>query len=294
MTEKDQLHRFIFDNAPVRGEMVQLQKSWQSILERHEYPAVVRNVLGEAMAATVLLSATIKFLGSITLQIQGDGPVSMLVVQVKTDKTVRAMASYEDEEIQAGLKNMFGDAKLVITIEMENAAERYQGIVELGDEGIAEALEEYFHRSEQLETRLWLSADEHIAGGFLLQQMPGDSAVDMEEKDDWNRLVLLADTLKKEELTTLSVQEVLHRLYHEDDLRLFTPDLIEFSCSCSREKIEKTLVGLGYKEVKEILTEQGSVGVDCNFCNLHYEFDSIDVETIFADALMMRAPETHQ
>ena len=100
--------------------------------------------------------------------------------------------------------------------------------------------------------------------------------------------------MKKEELTTLSAQEILHRLYHEDDVRLFTPDLIEFACSCSREKIEKTLVGLGYKEVKEILTEQGSVGVDCNFCNLHYEFDSIDVETIFADGLMMRAPETHQ
>ncbi len=294
MKEKDQLHRFIFENAPVRGEVVQLQQSWQAILERHEYPPIVREVLGEAMAATVLLSATIKFLGSITFQIQGDGPVSMLVVQVKTDKTVRAMASYEDEDLQGGLKNLFGDARLVITIEMENAAERYQGIVELGDEGIAEAIQEYFRRSEQLETRLWLSADEQMAGGFLLQQMPGDTAADIEEDDDWNRLVLLADTLQKEELMSLSAREILQRLYHEDDVRLFTPDLVEFACSCSREKIEKTLLGLGYKEVQEILTEQGAVGVDCNFCNLHYEFDPIDVETIFSDGLMVRAPDTRQ
>ncbi len=295
MKKKDLLHRFIFDGVQVRGEVVQLQNSWKAILDRHTYPPLVRDVLGEAMAATVLLSATIKFLGSITLQIKGDGPVSMLVVQVKTDKTVRAMASYdEDQELQAGLKEMFGDAKLVITIEMENAAERYQGIVELGDEGIAEALEEYFLRSEQLETRLWLSADEHMAGGFLLQQMPAESIDDLEEKDDWNRLVLLANTLKKDELRTLSAPEILRRLYHEDDVRLFSPDVIEFACTCSREKIEKTLHNLGYQEVKDILSEQGHVGVDCNFCNFHYEFDAIDVETIFNPGLMIRAPDTRQ
>lgn len=292
MKDKDQLHRFIFDNVPVRGEIVQLQSSWQSILDRHEYPPVIRDVLGEAMAATVLLSATIKFLGSITLQIQSNGPVSMLVVQVKTDKTVRAMASYEeDEELQPGLKNLFGDAQLVITIEMDSAAERYQGIVELGDKNIAAALEEYFRSSEQLETRLWLAADEHHAGGFLLQQMPGESSADG-ERDDWNRLVILANTLKDDELKTLSAKELLQRLFHEDNIRLFTPDLVEFACSCSKEKIEKTLHTLGYEEVKDVLDQQGSVGVDCNFCNQHYEFDSIDVETMFTDGVRIYAPET--
>lgn len=291
MKDKDQLHRFIFDNAAVRGEVVQLKDSWQDVLERHEYPPVLRDVLGQAMAATVLLSATIKFLGSITLQIQSDGPVSMLVVQVKTDKTVRAMASYEDDELQAGLKNMFGDAKLVITIEMDNASDRYQGIVELGDKDIAAALEEYFRRSEQLETRLWLAADENTASGFLLQQMPGDAAADG-EKDDWNRFVILANTLKDEELQTLSAQDILQRLYHEDSLRLFTPDQVAFACGCSKEKIEKTLHSLGYEEVKDILVQQGSVGVDCNFCNQHYEFDSIDVETMFSELSPVSNPDT--
>ena len=293
MKDKDQLHRFIFDNVPVRGEAVQLQASWKAILDRHEYPPVIRDVLGEAMAATVLLSATIKFLGSITLQIQSDGPVSMLVVQVKTDKTVRAMASYEDEdeELKPGLKNLFGDAQLVITIEMDNASERYQGIVELGDKNIAASLEEYFRSSEQLETKLWLAADEHNVGGFLLQQMPGEPSADG-ERDDWNRLVILANTLKDEELKTLPAKDLLQRLYHEDDIRLITPDLVEFSCSCSKEKIEKTLHTLGYEEVKDILDQQGGVGVDCNFCNQRYEFDSIDVETMFRDGLRIRAPET--
>lgn len=291
MKDKDQLHRFIFDKAPVRGEIVQLKDSWQAILDRHEYPPVLRDVLGEAMAATVLLSATIKFLGSITLQIQSDGPVSMLVVQVKTDKTVRAMASYEDEDLSAGLKNMFGDARLVITIEMDNASDRYQGIVELGDKNIAAALEEYFRRSEQLETRLWLSADDKAASGFLLQQMPGEAAADG-EKDDWNRFVILANTLKDEELQNLSAKDILQRLYHEDNIRLFTPDQVSFACSCSKEKIEKTLHSLGYEEVKDILAQQGSVGVDCNFCNQHYEFDSIDVETMFNDRCPVHIPDT--
>jgi len=291
MKEKDQLYRFMFDSIPVRGEVVQLQSSWKAVLDKHEYPPVIRDVLGEAMAAAVLLSATIKFLGSITLQIQSDGPVSMMVVQVKTDKSVRAMASYEEDDLQPGLKNMFGDAQLVITIEMDNATERYQGIVELGDKDIAAALEEYFRSSEQLETKLWLAADEHNVGGFLLQQMPGETSADG-ERDDWNRLVILANTLKDEEIKSLPAKELLNRLYHEDDIRLFSPDEVAFSCTCSKEKIEKTLLGLGYKEVKEILTQQGSVGVDCNFCNQRYEFDSIDVETMFSDGFRIRAPET--
>jgi molecular chaperone Hsp33 len=136
-----------------------------------------------------------------------------------------------------------------------------------------------------------LQADEHVACGFLLQQMPGDAAADG-EKDDWNRFVILANTLKDDELKTLTAKEILQRLYHEDNLRLFTPDQVEFACACSKEKIERTLHSLGYEEVKDILSQQGSVGVDCNFCNQHYEFDSIDVETMFSDNCMVPTPDT--
>lgn len=291
MKTKDTLNRFIFDKAPVRGESVHLNESWQAVLDKHDYPQAVRSVLGEAMAATVLLSATIKFLGSITLQIQGDGPLSMLVVQVTTDKTVRAMASYESDDLQPGLKNLFGDARLMITIEMENASERYQGIVELGDDSIAAALEEYFKSSEQLDTRIWLTANKDVAAGFLLQRMPKESMPDSDD-EDWNGFCILAETLKDEELCALEVEEILHRLYHEEDVRLFAPDKIRFACSCSLERIEKTLKGMGHDEVKDILNEQGKVEVDCSFCNHHYEFDAIDVEKVFFDGFTVEASNT--
>ncbi|NOY66788.1 MAG: Hsp33 family molecular chaperone HslO [Gammaproteobacteria bacterium] len=287
---KDLLNRFLFDKYPVRGEVVHLDDAWKAVLDKHDYPELVRNMLGEAMAATALLSATIKFLGSITLQIQGDGPVSMLVVQVTTDKKIRAMATYESSELQPGLKNLFGEARLMITIEMENAAERYQGIVELGDRNIAASLEEYFKSSEQLETRLWLTANGEVAAGFLLQQMPKESMPNA--SDGWNRFCVLAETLKDDELISLEAEELLHRLYHEDDIRLFTPDRIEFSCSCSSDRIEKTLKNMGYEEVKSILAEQGKVEVDCNFCNHHYEYDAIDVEKIFIDGLAVAPSNT--
>ena len=291
MSKKDILNRFMFEKAPVRGELVQLDQAWQAVISRHDYPAEVRDILGQAMAATTLLSATIKFLGSITLQIQGDGPVSMLVVQVNTEKKVRAMASYEDEELKPGLKNLFGDARLMITIEMDNAAERYQGIVELGDRDIAAALEEYFKQSEQLKTRLWLTADDKMAAGFLLQEMPKESMPD-EDGDAWNRFTLLADTLEDKELYQLNAQEILHRLYHEEDVRLFAPEQIEFSCSCSQEKIEQTLRTMGAEEVQDILAEQGHVEVACNFCNQRYKFDAVDVKKLFIHGLTMDASET--
>jgi len=291
MSKKDILHRFIFDQAPVRGELVQLDQAWQAIISRHNYPECVRDVLGQSMAATVLLSATIKFLGSITLQIQGDGPVSMLVVQVNTDKKVRAMASYEGDDLKPGLKQMFGQARLMITIEMDNAAERYQGIVELGEKDIATALEEYFRQSEQLKTRLWLAADDKMAAGFLLQEMPKESMPDA-DKDAWGRFTTLADTLKHEELYHLDAKEILHRLYHEENVRLFSPEQIEFACSCTQEKIEKTLRTMGMAEVQDIIAEQGHVEVACNFCNQLYEFDAIDVEKLFTKSFTMETSNT--
>lgn len=291
MKVKDQFYRFVFNDAAVRGEIVQLKDSWQAILDRHEYPPVVRDILGQAMAATVLLGGTIKFLGSITLQIHSNDLASMLVVQVKTNKTIRAMASYDEEVLQSELRNMFNDAKMVITIEMDNASDQYQGIIELGGKDIATALEEHLRQSEQLETRLWLAVDEQTASGFLLQKMPGDTNPD-KRKDDWNRVLLLANTLKDEELKALSPEDILHRLYHEDNILLFTPDQVEFACTCTKEKIEKTLHSLGYKEVKDILSQQGSVEIDCHFCNQHYEFDSIDVETMFNKYSMVQSPDT--
>ncbi len=294
--ERDSLHRFLFENTNVRGELVHLDASWQAILDRHDYPPVVRELLGQAMAASVLLGATIKFQGSLILQVQGEGPVTLLVVQATNDRTLRGMAQWQGEDVpQAPLNELFGKGRLVITIQPDGRRERYQGIVDLGDQGLAEALEGYFQRSEQLPTRLWLAADSRFAAGLLLQRLPMEyaDADDKSEADEnWSRITQLGATITAPELLELPFLDVIHRLFHEETVRVFESEPVSFRCTCSRERIEETLRGIGYKEVHEILEEQGKVSVDCSFCNQHYEFDSVDVERVFAADVSPEIPKT--
>lgn len=281
MTQRDSdvLSRFIFERTHVRGELVHLDATWRAILERRDYPEPVRELLGQAMAAAALLITTIKFTGSLILQIQGNGPVSLIVVQAKHDRTLRGLAHWTDPVLPGPLAQLVGDARLAITIDQGGDRERYQGIVALNtEETLAHALEEYFARSEQLATRLWLVTGEERAAGMLLQALPGET----EDADAWNRTVQLADTLSREELLELPQREVLRRLFHEEDVRLFEPEPVSFRCSCSRERIETVLRGLGYDEVQSIIAEQGRVSVDCEFCNQNYLFDAVDVEKLFA------------
>lgn len=293
--ERDSLHRFVFEHTNLRGELVHLDASWQAVLERHPYPPVVRDLLGQAMAASVLLGATIKFQGSLILQIQGEGPVSLLVVQATNDRTLRGMAQWQGEVQPAPLNELFAKGRLVITIQPDGRRERYQGIVDLGDKGLAEALEGYFQRSEQLPTRLWLAADSRYAAGLLLQRLPADH-VDVHEKaeadENWSRVTQLASTVTEQELLELPFRDLIHRLYHEESVRVFESEPVSFRCTCSRERIEETLRGLGYQEVHGILEEQGKVSVDCSFCNQHYEFDSVDVERVFAADVSPQIPKT--
>lgn len=293
--ERDSLHRFVFENTNVRGELVHLDASWQAVLERHPYPPVVRDLLGQAMAASVLLGATIKFQGSLILQVQGEGPVTLLVVQATNDRTLRGMAQWHGDVPQAPLNKLFSKGRLVITIQPEGRRERYQGIVDLGEGGLAEALEGYFQRSEQLPTRLWLAADGRYAAGLLLQRLPmeyADARDKAQAEENWSRLTQLASTVTAPELLDLPFRELMHRLYHEESVRAFESEPVSFRCTCSRERIEETLRGLGYQEVHDILDEQGKVSVDCSFCNQHYEFDSVDVEHAFAADVSPKVPKT--
>lgn len=288
MIDRDSLRRFVFENSHVRGELIHLDATWRAVLERHAYPPPVRDLLGRAMAATALLIATLKMEGTLTLQVRGDGPVSLLVVQASTGRTLRGLA-HSKGAVEAGtLQQLFGAAQLVITIDPEQGRERYQGIVELKGETFAAALESYFAESEQLATRLWLAVDEQQAAGLLLQALPGMQ----DDPDTWQRAVLLAETLRDDELLNLSAPELLHRLYHEDDVRLFEAHPVSFRCSCSRERIETVLRSLGYDEVRDILREEGVIGVDCEFCNQHYELDSVDAERLFAAADAPPVPKT--
>ena len=278
MMERDSLHRFLIENTNVRGEWVHLDATWQAVLERGDYPPVVRETLGEAMAAVALLSATIKFKGSLTLQISGDGPIGMLVVQASSERTLRGLAHFEGEVPPGDLVSRFGNGRIVITIDPGQGMDRYQGVVGLVGDSLGEALRDYFERSEQLPTQLWLAADGTGAAGLLIQRMPGPES----DSDAWNRAVTLAETVTREELIALSAEQVLHRLYHEEDVRLFERDPVSFRCSCSRERVAEMLLSLGPDEARSILEDEGDIRVTCEFCNAHYKFDAVDVEEIFA------------
>jgi molecular chaperone Hsp33 len=280
----DTLQRFLFENNAIRGEIVHLDATYRAVLERRDYPPVLRGLLGELMAAAALLATTIKFEGRLSLQAQGRGPVKLLFAECTSRHTLRALAQWEGGIEAAPLPQLLGDGRMAITIEPEGK-ERYQGIVALEGATLAQALENYFARSEQLETKLWLTAGADRAAGLLLQQLPRQSH---EDADAWDRAVHLSSTLTPSELLGLAAPEVVRRLYHEEDIRLFSRLPVSFRCSCSRERVEGVLRMLGADEVRGILAEQGQIGVNCEFCGGHYALDAVDVAQLFAAP----APET--
>lgn len=292
MNRQDTLHRFLFEDSPVRGEVARLDITWTTVLEKQTYPEPVRKVLGELMAASALLASTLKFQGSLIMQIRGGGPVSLLVVECNSNGTLRATAKWKQEPTGSSLRELFGDSQLVITIDPKQEKERYQGIVDLEGNSISETLENYMLRSEQLETRLWLAADNQQACGMLLQKLP--NVDDNEDGDDWNRALCLANTLTREELLELDPSEIIRRLYHEETIRMLPSDTLNFQCSCSRDRIVKTLRMLGPNDMNSLIAEQGKVSVDCEFCNEHYEFDAVDVEQVFAASTQTSAPPVQQ
>lgn len=286
--DKDSLHRFLFEKTNVRGELVHLDATWQAALERQDYPAPVRALLGEAMVAAVLLSATIKFDGSLIIQVQGSGPVTMVVVQAGAQRTLRGLAHWEGEVPEGSLTELVGVGRLAITIDPGESGERHQGIVPLERESLALCLEGYFQQTEQLPTRLWLAADDERAAGMLLQQLPQETT----DHDAWGRDVHLGETVTREELLELAPREIMHRLFHEEDVRVFDPDPISFRCACSRERIENMLRNLGYEEVQNILQEQGEIVVNCEFCNQCYQLDPVDAEGLFTETAQPDVPTT--
>ncbi|MCG8434667.1 MAG: Hsp33 family molecular chaperone HslO [Gammaproteobacteria bacterium] len=288
--DKDSVRRFIFENLPVRGEVVHLDASWRAALERVDYPESVRTVLGEAMAAAVLLASMLKFKGSMTLQLQSEGLLKLLVVQCTSEMNVRGLARWEGEVAGLTLSKLTEGGRMAVTIQQQDKGEQYQGIVPLEGDSLAASFEAYFQRSEQLPTRLWLSANEESTAGMLLQMLPDK----VSETDAWDHTVTLADTLTDAELVQLSAKEILHRLYHQDDVRLFEANPVVFRCSCSRDRIADMLRNLGRAEIDSILVERDNVKVDCEFCGKEYIFDRVDAEQLFADGIAQPgSSETH-
>jgi molecular chaperone Hsp33 len=284
MHHPDQLLRFSFDQLDIRGELVYLDTSWAQVLERHDYPDNVRQQLGEALAVVALLRSTIKFDGTLILQVQGKGPLRSLVAQITSEGALRGLARWEGTVPAGPISNIFGAGSLIITV-MKDSGERYQSIVELAGATLSEALDRYFEQSEQLPTRFRLFVSPQRVAGFFLQALPlsDRSARNNDERDeDWSRINILADTLQAQELFALEPGRLLHNLFHEEeDLHLFDPIHLHFACTCSRDKVERTLITFGEEDLANLLEQEGSIKVDCEFCNQQYCFDHADVARLF-------------
>jgi molecular chaperone Hsp33 len=284
MAQHDQLHRYLFENFAVRGELVTVSETWKQIMENHDYPTPVKTILGELLVATSLLTATLKFDGDITVQLQGDGPMSLAVINGNNYQQMRGVARFKGEiPADADLKTLVGNGYLVITI-TPAVGERYQGVVGLEGDTLAACLEDYFLRSEQLPTRLFIRTGDvdgqPAAGGMLLQVLPAQDT----QADDFNHLAALTETIKAEELLTLPANEVLWRLYHEEEVTLYDPQNVEFKCTCSRERCADALRTLPDEEVDSIIAEEGEIDMNCDYCGNHYVFNSMDIAEIRSNA----------
>lgn len=277
----DQLVRYVFDELHVRGELVQLDVSYKAILENHDYPLPVKKLLGELMAATSLLTATLKFKGDIAIQIQGEGAIKYAVINGTDEQKMRGVARVLTKVNGDSLAQLFPRGYMVITITPEKG-ERYQGMVALEKESLAACLEDYFAQSEQLQTKIYLHSDEQkqLAAGMLLQVLPAKPM----QQQDFEHLDALTATMTSEELFTLDATQVLHRLYHEEKVTLYTPQAIRFECTCSKQKCATAIRNIGHKEANSIVLEKGQIEISCDYCNTSYQFDSVDVESIFTDA----------
>jgi len=312
-----ELQKFIFEGQPVRGMLVRLTDSWQEVLRRRAQvqdtlALPVRDLLGEMAAAAVLMQANIKFNGALILQMFGDGPVKLAVAQVEPDLSFRVTAKVvaevaEGDRLEA-LMNVSGKGRCAITLDPKDkkpGQQAYQGVVPLqvfdADEqrlpmqDLGEVLGHYMQQSEQLDTTLVLAADDKIAAGLLIQRLPAKGLGNLAgarledeagSKESYQHIAHLANTLKREELLTLNVDEILHRLFWQEPVRRFAPlkgfNGPRFACTCSRDHVGRMLLGLGRAEVDDIVAEQGRAEIGCDFCGMKYHFDAVDVAGLFA------------
>lgn len=301
MADGDLLRRFLFERWPVRGHFVRLEASWRAVIEHHDYPEAVRDVLGEATAAAVLLAGSLKFEGQLTLQVQGPGPLHLLVAQCTHRRSIRAVARHRGEIMPGPLATLTGGGRVTVTLEDEDRRNRYQGMVPLEREHLAGCLERYLDRSEQVPSKLLVASNGAVAAGLLLQRLPAGASASAgavphaaaEAAEEWRRLELLTATLTPAELLGLPLRTILHRLFHEDDVRLFEGAPVFFQCTCSRERVEGILRSLGHDEVEDIVRERGTVEVRCEFCNRAWAWDAVDAEALFARAAAQPSRELH-
>lgn len=293
----DTLQRFIFENDPVRGEYIKLVECYQTVMQQHQYPDIIRNVLGEALCIAALLSAIIKFKGRLTIQLRGKGKLQLLLAQCDDQNQLRGLAKYDDDITKETLNESLKDCLLVMMLDSGSSGQRYQGIVEWKGNSIAESIEHYFQHSEQLDTRIWFSVNEHYAIGYLLQIIP------LQEKHSaglqneiltpsWQRIIGLTEQHVVSELNKHEYPEFLTKLYPEETLRIFSGTKVKFHCGCTEKRGRDAIYVLGREEAEAELKDKQVIVVTCEFCNKEYVFDRVDVEQIFRSGDKM-PPDNH-
>jgi len=294
----DQLKKYLTEDRSVRIQAVRLDATWKAVQANHDYPPAITHLLGELVAASTLLAANIKFDGSLVLQIQGDGPIALLVVDCRSDLSLRATVKMrEGHEVPTtgdmqSLLNPGGNGRFIVVLDPQRklpGQQAYQGIVPLEGNTVAEALQHYMKASEQLDTRLWLSANADHAAGMLVQRLPhhggGETDRALTEQvaaETWDRINALAGTLKRDEILATDIDTLIHRLFWEETLIAFDPQPVSWHCPCTRERVANMLRSLGEAEVDSILEERGQVDVACDFCGKPYKFDTVDCAALFS------------
>jgi len=288
VSESDLVRRFVLERHPIRGHAVRLSHAWRALREHQDYPPAVQQLVGEAVSAIVLLAATLKFDGLITLQLQGKGLVNLLVAQCTHDFKVRAMARHDPIGGEAGFRSLAGDGQIVVTVEATDRASSYQGVVPITGNSLSESLEAYFQQSEQLPTRVMLAASSGVVSGMLVQRIPGAGGT-QEQLDEtaletaWQKADDAMSSLARGRLLEDDVEQRLVDMFGVDEVRVFSGHEVKFECRCSRERVANVLRSLGVEEVRSVIEEQGACTVTCEFCQKPYRFDAIDVETLFND-----------
>lgn len=281
---------FLFEKLPVRGALIQLRRSWARMQLGNDYNLAVTNILGQSAAATGLIAQSLKFKGRITLQVSGDGPLSMLVMQCTNKLQMRGMASAPEFDEQMDYAAAVDGCRCAISVDTGATERPYQGIVEMVGDRLSQSLENYFARSAQVRSHMTLVADHTVCGGILLQQMP-DKGEPL--ADDWNRLGLLAATLGSKDMANGIGAMLVGKLFAEDDVRVFRPRPVSFKCGCSRQRAEEVLRLLGEHDARSAGAEQGKVDVTCEYCGRKRSFDPVDISRLFADQSVKGSATVH-
>jgi len=273
------IRRFLFKDLDIRGQYLSLDSTWQEINQNRGYPEVIRNLFGEVAALSVMLANGMKHKGNLTIQIQGNGYINLILVEVTHDLKIRGMVRTKDDENLARDDDLFGKAMIVATLYNSQTDKHFQSIVPRNPKGLIQTFEDYFATSEQLESRIWIASNKDNLSAMLIQKMPEDKNHDSE---NWDRVTTLAQTITDEELIKLDAQSILHRLFHQEVLELFDEKFVKYECLQNKDKFEKVIFNLGEKEARKLLDENGEIAIHNEICNKHIFFNAKDLDRIFA------------